>query len=541
MHIRRIVFVGLSVLAAPALRPVAAPAIEHQSARISSLGGDHVAGVIPDLYTDIGVNPACALFADRLNASYARRYDPGYAPSVPYLMEGSGSVYRSSMMVDELSAWGIRLSSWRAAAFVQWALYRPERVMSYPETGFNGTGAYSQLTEDAESSNNDFARIDLVAARPLGDRYALGLRVQGKVYNDYSSDMRVYATEQYYDPFFAALYGQRRETRAQSYMGRLYSLDVQAGIAKSDDTGPRTDFAVTASLNKPDHRRELYELDISKEYDQMNEIDGYSYYRYYWNDAREGDLWTLALMFRHSFDNGFRLLAGGSVSTCAYETDWSSSEEVMQWGWMDTDFKVTGAFKGDGSLLDGSCYVKGNKVFSVHRTVDLFLGLHGVFARIRAEEEPLVHYAIRGEEGESAVEFDQAVRLESIEESFALYVPLSVEFRPSSWFTYFSSFVLSGEWRKVSATQPIPSLFTFRPPASVSRVGGADLAGASPEAVIEPRAYSTDWRRELSTDATVTLGFSLHYGDRFFVDVYTESDIVPTYLGNNVIDVRYAF
>ncbi len=39
----------------------------------------------------------------------------------------------------------------------------------------------------------------------------------------------------------------------------------------------------------------------------------------------------------------------------------------------------------------------------------------------------------------------------------------------------------------------------------------------------------------------MTLGFSLHYRDKFFVDVYTASEIIPTYLNNNIIDVRYAF
>lgn len=532
--------IGLAVLLALSLRPGAALALDHQSARISSLGGDHVVGVIPDLYTDIGVNPAYAFFADRLNVGYARRLDAGYDPSVPYLMEDSGSYSGSSMMVDELSAWGIRLSSWRTAVFAQWALYRPENVESYPRTGF-GNGAYSELSEYGESRNNDFARIDLFGARALGDRYTLGLRLQGRAYNNYTSSMRVYAYDRYDDFFFVDPWKQRRETRIRSLSGRRYSLDLQAGVVKSDDTGPRTDLAIKASFNRPDYRQERYELDISKEFDQAGELDDYSYHRYYWNDARKGDIWSLALTFRHSFDGGIRVLAGGDVSTCSYETEWNTSDEFLQWNYSGPDWKVAGAFDGDGSLLDGGCFFKGGKVFSLHRTTDLYLGLHGVFSRTRAEEEPLVHYSIAADGPESAVQIDQSVRLESIETSFGLFIPFSVEFRPSGYFTYFSSFVPYGNWRKLSATQPIPSLFTFRPPVSVSRVAGAHLAGASSQAVIEPAAYSTEWERDLSTGCTVTLGFSLHYRDRFFVDVYTQSEIIPTYLANNVFDIRYAF
>lgn len=541
MHSRSGIALGLAVLLAAAMRPGTALAIDNSSARIYSLGGDHVAGVIPDLYTDIDVNPAYAFFADRLNTSYARRLNPGYDPSLPYLMERSGSYSGPSMMVNELSAWGIRLSSWRTAVFAQWALDRPEHVYSYPYTGFDN-GAYVELREEGSSDNSDFARIDLVAARPLDDRYTLGLRIEGQAYDYYHSYLTTYAYDRYDDLYFADIQSQRRDKEVRSYSGRRYSLDVQAGIVKSDDTGPRTDLAITASLNRPDQRQENYELDISKEYDQLNEIDGYRYYRYYWNDARAGDLWTLALMFRHSFNNGIRVLAGGDISTCSYETDWSGSNERLQWGsWTGLDRKVAGAFDGDGSLLDGSFYAKGSTVFSLHRTTDLYLGIHGVFERIRAEEEPLVHYSIAEDGPESAVQIDQALLLESIETSFALSIPLSVEFRPSGWFTYFSSFVLSGKWRKISTTQPIPSLFTFRPPVSVSRAGGANPAGASSEVIVEPQAYSTEWDKDLYTSGTVTLGFSLHYRDRFFVDVYTQSEIIPTYLANNVFDIRYAF
>jgi hypothetical protein len=33
----------------------------------------------------------------------------------------------------------------------------------------------------------------------------------------------------------------------------------------------------------------------------------------------------------------------------------------------------------------------------------------------------------------------------------------------------------------------------------------------------------------------------LHYRDRFFIDVYTDADIIPQYLADNLIDVRYVF
>ncbi len=541
MQSRSRIRIGLVALLALSLRPGAALAIDNSSARISSLGGDHVAGVIPDLYTDLTVNPAYALFADKLVVCYAKRGNRGYAPSLPYLTESSGNFYGSSMLVNELSAWGIRLSSWRAAVFAQWELYRPESEWSDPSIDVD-LQYVSRLRKYQRDGSDDFARIDLIAARALGDRYALGFRLQGWGYSNFFSEMNTYLSDEYRDPFFSRLSYQRRQTNARSFLGQRLSFDFQAGIVKSNDAGPETDLALRASLDRLDYRKESYDLDISKEFDASSEFDAYNYYRYHWNDARRGDLWNFALTFRHSFDGGIRVFAGGGVSTCSYETAWSDSEDRVRWGWSSpVDQTVAGAFDGEGSLIRGSCFFKGGKIFNLHETTDLHLGLRGVFARTRTEEEPLVHYAIAAEGEESAVRIEQPTRLESIETSLDLSVPISVEFRPSGFFTFFSSFILTGRWDKQAVTQPTLSFFRYNPPVAGYSANGAHRAGASSQIVIEPEAYSTDWERNLSTGGAVTLGFSLHYRDRFFIDVYSETEIIPTYLANQAFDIRYVF
>jgi hypothetical protein len=532
---------GLAVLLALSLHPGALHAFEHPSTRISSLGGDHVAGIIPDLYTDLTVNPAYAIFADRTVMSYARRSVPGYAPSLPYLMPDPGSYGGSSMMADELSAWGIRLSSWRAAVFAQWALYQPERNSSNLSINTRYSNE-SNLREEWSKGDDDFARVDLIAAHALGDRYALGLRLQGWGYYDSTSRMNTWANNRYQDLLFSLIDYQDRSTDAQSSCGRRLSFDFQAGIVKSNDAGPRTDLALRVSLNRLDDRRQSYNLQITKYFDSQGMLDSYNYFRYRWNDVRKGDLWNCGLTFRHAFDGGIRMLAGGGASTCSYTTEWSQSQEHVQWsGSSPRNEAVSGTFDGSGSLLGENCFFKGGKIFGLHETVDLYVGLHGVFARTRTEEEPLIHYASEMDGEASAVRIDQPVRLESTETSFELSLPLSVEFRPSSYFTFFSSFILFGGWDKKIATKPIPSFFYYYPPAAKSLAGGANRAGAASPVVIEPEAYSTDWSRDLYTDSTVALGFSLHYRDRFFIDVYSEANIIPSALGDRMLDVRYVF
>ena len=535
------IFLGFVAFLAIALRPDASLALYHSSARISSLGRNHVSGVIPDLYTDIAVNPAYAFFADRPVASYARRSIPGYAPSLPYLdNRGSGYYYYvSSISVNELSAWGIGLSSWRAAVIAQWSLYQPESRSSDPSID-TGSRYTVRLYEEWRSRDDDFARIDLIAARALGDRYALGLRLQGWGYYNSVSDMSMRANSYYDDPYFSLLDHQDTDTYAASLCGRRLSFDLQAGIVKSDDAGPRTDLALKVSLNRLDHRTQRYDLEVYKEYDSEGRLLDHNYYRNLWNDARKGDLWNLALTLRHAFDGGIRVLAGVGVSTCSYETLWSSSQTRVRWS-SGRGEAISGAFDGDGSLLGGSCFFKGGRIFRLHETTDLYLGLHGVLARTRTKEEPLVRYTSAPDGEESAVRIDQPTRLESTGAFLALYLPLSVEFRPSGYFTFFSSFIPAGIWHKRTPTKPMPSLFRFNPPISESRTGGANRAAASSQVVIEPESYLTDWERSLYTDSEVTLGFSLHYRDRFFIDVYSGAEIVPAHLTDKTIDIRYVF
>jgi hypothetical protein len=542
MRIRWRISPWLAVVLAIALRPGVPLAIENASARISSLGGDHVAGVIPDPYTDLNVNPAYAFFADRLIVGYAKRSIPGYAPSLPYLEESSSSYYGSSTLVNELSAWGIRLSSWRAAAFAQWAVYQPQSHESAPSIDAGWNYHTTRMNESWNDSDDDFAQIDLLAARALGDRYTLGLRLRGWGYYNSSSTMGTTDYYEYLDPFYTELDEQHLDSNVRSFLGRRLSFALQAGIVRSNAAGPETDLALGVSLGRLDYRKERYDLEVRKGYDSYRELSAYEYYRYQWKDARNGDLWDFDMTFRHSFDGGVRVLAGGALSTCSYETEWSTREQRVLWGWSTPqDESTSGAFDGDGSLLGGRCFFKGGRIFGLHETTDLYVGLHGVLARTRTEEEPLVHYAIAADGGESAVRIDQPTRIESTKTSFDLSVPLSVEFRPSGYFTFFSGFILTGRWSKQAVTKPMTTLFFYNPPVAEHAATGANRAGASTQIVIEPEAYSTDWERSLSTGSTVTLGFSLHYRDRFFIDVYSGTEIVPRYLSERTIDVRYAF
>jgi hypothetical protein len=533
---------GAGIVLALVLCARSSSAQEHPSARIYSLGGEHVSGVIPDLYTDLTVNPANVAFADRLTINYDRRSIYGFAPVFPYLSENPQLSYsRDSYMANELSIYGIGLSSWRAAIFAQVRLSKSEYNTSANDIYNSGTAIGSQ--DQWSDSDNDFGRIDLIAARSLGSAYALGLRLQ--VWGYYKS----YATadgetdDYYRDVVFADLDNEYERTNAGSYTGRRISFDFQAGLIKKSDGGSQTDLVLQASVHPLNYAKQSASLSIQQYYNEGEQVDSYSYRRETWSDARKGDLWIFGLSMRHAFSGGMRIYTGGKVSLASYDAQWSQSQQNYSWDGqtLRADNIIGGGFACGGTLRGASYFLKGGRKFGLRDNLDLYLGLHGDFGWNHATEEPIMRYSETHREDTSSILIDEPTSLEYTGTEASLYLPLSIEFRPSSYFSVFSGFTIYGEWYKYVTTQPVQSFFYYSRPGDTGSNSRVLMAAASPNVTIFPTAATSNWQRAWDSGSTVTLGFSFHYQERFFIDVYSASEIIPGNLASSLIDVRYVF
>ena len=515
---------------------------EHPSARIYSLGGEHVSGVIPDLYTDLTVNPANAAFADKLTINYDRRSIYSFTAVFPYLST-SPELYSStdSYMTNELSIYGLGLSSWRMALFAQAGLYKSQYSLSNYDVSNDGSAVQSQ--NRWSNSDRDFGRIDLVAARKLGSSYALGLNLQ--VWGSYRSDdgANGSVTDWYNDLVFTELDQEAQSMSANSKMGRRISFDFQTGLVKKNDGGSQTDLILQASVHPVDYKNESAYLSIRQYYDALQQLDSYDYYRETWSDSRKGDLWILGLSMRHAFSGGTRIYTGAKISLASYDARWSQSRQNYSWSGqsLHADDILSNGFSCDGTLRGSSYFIKGGKAFGLRDNLDLYLGLHGNLEWSHAKEEPIIRYSETHREDTSSVLIDEPASLEYTGTAASFYLPLSIEFRPSSYFSVFSGFTLYGSWYKYVTEQPAQSIFYYSRPGGANLNSRVTLAAASPEVTMYPTATATNWQRAWNSGSIVTLGFSLHYRERFFIDVYSESDIIPSYLASSLIDVRYVF
>ncbi|HVO76629.1 MAG TPA: hypothetical protein VMT60_01465, partial [Candidatus Bathyarchaeia archaeon] len=420
---RRILGAGITLaLVLCARSPLAQ---ENPSARISALGGLHVSGIIPDLYTDLTVNPANAVFADKLSINYDRRGVAGFTLDIPNLGSGGRSSPSDSYFANEVSVWGLKLSSWRAAIFAQWRLGQSEHN-THDYYIYNSTDVRSR--QQWGSSDGDIGRIDLIAARALGDHSAFGARLQIRGYYLSSSDAGVSEENYYFDNM---IYVQPQTTYksndASSLSGRKLSVDVQAGLLKRDDGESRTEVALEASVHPLDYKKQTVSLDIREQYNPAAQLTNYDYSRIEWSDDREGNLWALGLFAGHTFGSGIRLYAGASVSTASYDAAWNRSQQAYEWS--GSDEILSGAFSCDGSMRGASCFLKGGRKFELGDNLDLYLGLHGAFEWNHAEEDPVIRYTQAHRDDTGSVVIDQPSTLEYTGKRMNLYLPLSIEFR----------------------------------------------------------------------------------------------------------------
>lgn len=531
---------SLALLASPQRTGAA----ERLSARIHALGGECVSGVIPDLYTDIGIDPAYAHLVERPTLIWGYRYAEGFNPVFPYMRPDRGYDFDlNKNMVNELSARGLALSAWRLALTAQWKLI--DSGESYSETRI-GTryGAYQTLYQDLYDRANDYWSVDLAGARELGEHHSLGIRVAGS--GAYYRNNNAYKRTQmdYEENNFFDLEREYTDNSWRSVTGRSRSLGLQAGLARSRDGKIASEIVLEASLEHVDHRYQILSQNIEIYYDIFQNIDDYSYYDSRWSDARKGNLWKYALTLRHTFPRGIRVFARGSFSTSRYDASYGDTREGYEWDYSSAlDEVFSSSFTGDGTLRGGAFVLKAGKRFDLRETLAFHVGFKGDFARTRSTEKPLINFRLtsEGSDGAGEVVYDVPSRLEYTGTAGGIAFPVSLEFEPSSWFSYFAGITFYGTWEKRSTGRTVPSAFEYFGPAVEAVSERVTSAPARPGAIVVPDGYLEEAVTRYGSGQTVSLGFSLHYGERLSIDVYTGSEIIPSNVEYCTLDARYRF
>jgi len=522
----------------------------HSSARILSLGGRYVSGIIPDFYTDLYINPAYSSIAEGLTLNYGQRNVPIVRFPFPSLRKNSSAYfpYVGSGYSQELLAYGISVSEWKMAIDVEWHwgdqdgadtwfdydAYMPNRVRQY-------------YGEDFSTSRNIFWRGNFTVAHPIGDDYVMGVRIGGSQWDNSSSKIRETYSNYYWieeEPPELRLSDESYLLYTNEDIARITRMMLQIGILRRSDRGMSSGISMLVSMDKLHSRTHRNDFRTISVYDNSSEIDLYEYEDLEWRDKRYGDLWAFHLQGHHIFPLGIRLFMEGGFALSDYKTDWRDHLDYLRWGdyYVSREVVASTAFSGEGSFKEINYLAKIGRTTRIMRNLEVTTGLYGFYEKEWSDENPLVEDRAVLNIDTEGLEFTGSRRttISYETETSGIACPIAIEYKPSKYFSFFSGFVVKVTWEKNTEEFNVPEVYDIiQHPGSL--YNNIQFVSFSPTNTNQAQTSDRNVDERLSSSRQATLGFSLHYQDRLFVDVYTGTNVLPDHLSSLIVDLRYKF
>jgi len=499
------------------------------SSRISALGA-WSAWLIPDRLTDLTYNPAHAWDAGTLTLNY--RYGNSSSYSYPFPVALGDVRPESSAFTeggtDEIRMTGATAWGWRWALETEWSVYHRDGCEQSDANPYDrmDNGRYRvEMTEYCDVDDDNFVRMDLAAARGLGDRTVLGLRAGGsyRYYDDNSSDQSLYEYYEYdessgeYWPSSSRLWNVISERSAKTYSGYL-----EAGMTWNDSS----ELVLSGGYAKGTFNNAPHNLLVDKDFSRFTGVLETYFYRLEESDAvRDGNSWMLSLMARKRLDDGLVMVLGGSYERGDYDSDWHEYYDEYSWGGYSNLQAVDHLELPTGGTRSRSyATFKAGKTYNLEDRLDLTPGVWLVYQKVKFEEDGISYFSSSIVEDGTPLEVQSRfpVSFATSESITSLLFPLSIEFRAASFFSLYSGFSARFTWQR--DVNENTSHFTEM----------------GMEETTIPEEIVTEYNRvESLMDAT--LGFSLRFREKLFLDMYTGSTIVPQSIKNYLFELRYVF
>jgi hypothetical protein len=515
----------------------------HASARVEALGGDAVTGIVRDTLTDIYLSPAFLASCDRFTINYGQRRSPELYLGFPNLHKENRYAapftrlsYYSIIEEDrsnELTAYGIGIGSWRLAASVEWRLGYTERSNPdyYSYSGYVGdiSQTYYHL---AETTDSRYVRADITAARELG------LRIGGSTAENEHSRTLIQNAQRFgivVDP-----YELIQEYRSYDYemLDDTRSISggfAQAGLLHGSDGSIR-------SLDLRVARYDIYLRESAHDIlsrtwnDEWGDPESYERSELQWRDDRYGTMWSYDITGRIWSETGIRIVAGLGFEHMAYDTKWRDILYKYDWqpwaySYQEWDYVATMVFDGEGEYTGMRAFLELGRAARLRDDLEITAGIHAAVETHRTEEEPTARITLCSTVNGSlfAAELEKQLVLTTEWTETVLGIPAAIEFEPAHWVSIWTGFMVYSRYFKLDDEMPDVDVRKLENITSYLEL--EDYASL----------YEVFQMEDVTVASTATVGVSLHYRDRFFVDLYTASDITPDDLARYVLDVRYAF
>ena len=188
-------------------------------------------------------------------------------------------------------------------------------------------------------------------------------------------------------------------------------------------------------------------------------------------------------------------------------------------------------FDGDGDYNGFKAFARFGKSKSLRDGLELTVGLGASMSRRWSEEMPVADFACYSLQDGSlfAISLDEPLEISTDRIYTRLDIPIAIDFEPAHWVSVWSGFRIYATYRRLDDTIPEIDARSLENIESY-----LDLEDYTP-------VYNTFRLDDTDLSSAATIGISLHYRNRFFVDLYTGSDVTPDNLTSYILDVRYIF
>ncbi len=508
------------------------------SARIHSLGGKHVAGIIPDYWTDLNINPAYADMAGATVVRYGYRnvkyslempWLSYYYAHGPYMSESAGG------RINNISFYGAGLGDWKFAFDAEWYFDDEEELNSGGSASNSPGKIYSETYEEYNMGNTEIWSFSVTGARSVGHERKIGISFGSKGFYRTVKDRELNSRTRYiihYEPIDYALDYSRKWDRLSNGTVRKRCYFLKLGLLKQKRG--RRSYGITAAVERTEEfaRHNGYDLYIYKSYDDEEELGSYDYELKESRDLRNGPLWRGKVTAQLRLPHSLNLFSGVMYQELSYQADWYDiSHNIYIRSYNNSNNRT---FKQED--ISGKGRYRGFRVFAalgrkteIYRKLDLHTSIHSSFSTTTSRENnPLLcRISVAGEHQEINLDGSSEFKYETDNYRANLTLPFSLEFKPTSYLTIFSHLSIRTTWTRAEEKTIYPDPETTLTPE------GTDYHTDIPNLIDNVESFTASYY--------AGLGLSLHRNDRLYMDIYLGNDPTPDSLTLLTIDARYRF
>mgnify|MGYP006286159823 CR=1 FL=1 len=504
------------------------PAAEDESARIMALGGGAVEGIIPDFYTDYRNNPAVLGGREKTTAFY-RLVNPDPARLSLYTIDNEWNLYqhyleyRSPVNAADFF-WGRGESKWKFAVSSIWKLSETEE--SRNRIYYNSEDYRAIMTEEAD----DIWLLDLTAAYRIDDDISLGVRFGGRgSYNRYKRRWLDYLCYYRYMDGREVIGSVTTRDDGHGEIFRKVSLYLEGGLRADYENGEFSELAFSVSRSANTSYTDGWDFSLRKDYDEFSGTTYLTDQRYgsgIMENLAEGDSWKFGFKGRHRTESGYIVTAAGSYERCVHDGSRFEADTELDYDYVAEDQEELYEslyFKGEGAFDGISGALKVGRKLTLRKELDLYIGFTGFGSHIGWNYDPVTEYKLSSRRDDDYYSERSSDRTEfAVDVNRAvIYLPISLEFKPASFFTYFAS--------------AIPFLHAEM---TTRKLGMPDSGRYNNINHICNNEVTT---RNLWTDYNFNTGFRLNYREKIYIDLYTGSTLFTERLSYLDINIGYNF